>query len=791
MANIFRGDDLPMVPMATFVGAGISVMAPANLPLWSNFRDYVIDCLGDADSVGQSALPSRHELVQQLKPESLMEVIRDGTDDTLIQELMLAFRGNLPNSNHHDIAQLCKDRFIRCVISTNFDPLLEDALLQLGLICQDITEIDVANPMTLNSFVVVASDSEWESNEIQELIHMEDGPIVVLKIHGTIGVDENRTRGIIATLKRAAKPLPKSKQLVLESVLAGFDLVVAGYSCNDDDIYPFLLRKARYTNRVYWNLKPDSPMDHHSRPSAILEKLGELGRFIECDLVCGEGSKNRLFGELTSAFGLPKEMTPKVTQEKDLDSERWKQTVDEWFSVRSDVQRNEVLGGLWEHLGNFSKSRDAYESALNILADGEGTIADFARLHLKIGRVAIGPLPDESDGESHFVLADRNLRMAIEEASSCGETTIQAEAMYLSGFLRSHWILEGKPDEDFRGSMKIAERVDDFGLISKIFFYQAFSGTFPFVRPRDHHEKLREAIRFAETSGEVVIKARCLRSIAESLLAWHDLDPDQPAVIRVNPPCPPEDVAKKARALLSESIEIFSDIGDIRGIASSRDVMSRLDSLKPSEVEGSKEFYVARDLFSKIGVPKDPTLDGIAAAREAVERKDFDVALKHYLQAASSNKLESPPNWEFGGSLGPAITLTAVGLGLVQLGCEYANVLFYDDAYSTLVKSREIFERLKSSAEPEDVEQLKIDDRMSQVQALLADIPPLRHGAIQLHRKLTQEQYSNLKALGSWCQVEEDRSALVIKFRGNGLNRYDVVRGLLLEFGIGSSMKVF
>ncbi len=221
------------------VGAGCSVESPSNLGTANDMMKAIIEfsCL---KSEIQKILN-----INGLRFEELVELYRDLLDPNL---KILDYYGecNEPNLQHIFLAQMIKKG--NFVITTNFDSLIEYALLKLKIpkesVIPVITEEDFekfSNPYKLN----------------------EESKYPVYKIHGSVKniiTSQNVKASLISTLqalgsnKKGTNILSVEyyKKPLLEKITEHRSLVVIGYSGGDDfDIIPTIKTLKKLEN-IYW-----------------------------------------------------------------------------------------------------------------------------------------------------------------------------------------------------------------------------------------------------------------------------------------------------------------------------------------------------------------------------------------------------------------------------------------------------------------------------------------------------------------------------------------------------------
>jgi hypothetical protein len=145
-------------------------------------------------------------------------------------------RAEKPGKAHTLIAELARRRVLRCVITTNFDDLIERALIDAGLNVQ-----------------VISNDEDLDHSE--PLIHCKQ--FRVYKPHGTIGV--GRLRNTPADLERLSKKMERE----LVQVLRDHGLMVLGYSGSDESILNVFRKRKHRFYPTFW-VNPSEP--HESVP---------------------------------------------------------------------------------------------------------------------------------------------------------------------------------------------------------------------------------------------------------------------------------------------------------------------------------------------------------------------------------------------------------------------------------------------------------------------------------------------------------------------------------------------
>lgn len=215
-----------------FVGAGISKIAPANLPSGPELTSQLLQSWVSPNST--LSILQRYAQNGTLRLEVMMQIAHETFSDRgIILSPLLSFLATTPNCNHYLLAFALKNGCT--VITTNFDVLIEIAYWNLyGLVPHVLIFAD--------QFRDVAARGS------------------LIKLHGSVAVLERKTEEelvvrdtretVIAALDQVAKGLGDKKTLVLRSSLQQTPTLVWGYSCMDDfDIFPALSTKRR---KAFW-----------------------------------------------------------------------------------------------------------------------------------------------------------------------------------------------------------------------------------------------------------------------------------------------------------------------------------------------------------------------------------------------------------------------------------------------------------------------------------------------------------------------------------------------------------
>jgi len=227
-------------PKLTFlIGAGCSIDAPSCLPAGRKMMDEIIKYICEESEV------DRVLGVKDLRFEALIELFRDFLDKDLI---VIDYYGlcDKPNLQHFFLADMInKGNF---VMTTNFDFLIEYAILQLGIPKNDIK-------------IVITRRAFEKHNDPNDLFIR--GFKTLYKIHGSsknVIKDKDIKDTLVATIQAFGSnkdgmnvfQVEPFKKAFFENITKNRSLVVMGYSGSDDfDVVP-TLKVLKNIENLYW-----------------------------------------------------------------------------------------------------------------------------------------------------------------------------------------------------------------------------------------------------------------------------------------------------------------------------------------------------------------------------------------------------------------------------------------------------------------------------------------------------------------------------------------------------------
>jgi hypothetical protein len=221
--------------LVIFAGAGISVGPPASCPTWFKLVEdafqsgaithHKISPLSDSAILRWNALKDKNKI----KVELICQILHANLGSNLIDALNTLVSG-APNTNHFALAKLMASGRAPAIITTNFDPYIEEALLG----CNAEFDVYVGKPPRKLSKALGPNKGQ-------------EKPLIV-KPHGSIA----EAHSLIVTMRQTGRPATRELRDLIAVTLQHHTVLLVGYSGNDDDICPALLSAAPHAKKVFW-----------------------------------------------------------------------------------------------------------------------------------------------------------------------------------------------------------------------------------------------------------------------------------------------------------------------------------------------------------------------------------------------------------------------------------------------------------------------------------------------------------------------------------------------------------
>ena len=257
-------DDIRRQGMVVFAGAGVSMSAPSALPSWHSLNHLIFNCLCDSheaflDKPGYLAairdLLSNEHQSGNLPPDYQAQLLHEYIGDSYFR-LLQCIDTDVINANHRALASLAAEGFVKAIVTTNTDQLIEIALAEFGV-----------------AFNVSFDESTYEQC-FERLLQDDDSTsVTVIKIHGCV----RDRQSLVDTLKRRLLGRNVFLERCLARLLSHYYLVCTGFSGRDlesDPSYLGLLESAVDSPGLLFNLWPGTPVPSHGA-SAMISAYGQ------------------------------------------------------------------------------------------------------------------------------------------------------------------------------------------------------------------------------------------------------------------------------------------------------------------------------------------------------------------------------------------------------------------------------------------------------------------------------------------------------------------------------------
>lgn len=621
-------DRLRAREMAFFCGAGISIAPPSALPNWRTLADGIIRAVGQAagetpqlaDMAKGSGGPFLNQLLQaELRPDVVMEILYD-----IMRERALAALDVLnittPNANHVLIAHLAAAGYLNCVLTTNFDRLIETACQARG--------VPVRTVVTPEEYAADTGPGQG---------------VTLYKLHGSI----ERRETMVASIDSITRGLDEHKQTALQRLLGSQHLLFLGYSGNDFAInadYLLLEHMQPGARGITWNLRPG---ESSAIVTGLLGQYGEKGELVQADLP-------GLLHELCAGLDLG---APALPDGAPVERPALEESLAAWGENLAEIDACFGLGRLYLYAGNwdgalesmkilYRKVRDlkqgtfrelglasyylghAYERFKAFNKFDTDTVADVFLL-LNQARVTFTELDDQLmlartyHTEARY-LGEQNLektwslyQQALAGYEAAGAATDLGEALVdmgdlLStgdaGYAATAWDCLQKGYEVAAGVGDLRQMVRALSALGYILFWEN--------RYDESRRTLAQAARWARILGDRAMLQLVLQRYGTALTSTHELE--------------------EARAVLTESVEIAQEAAPrftaMNALAAVEERLGNLEAaskhyaevsvmaplLKRAVAANNAQLGVARVLFKRgsLQAAKEEALQALCAVED-------------------------------------------------------------------------------------------------------------------------------------------------------------------------------
>lgn len=272
--------------LVVFAGAGISMGAPANLPGWFGLNDLLMQTLWDRlqkeyrvsgviRSDFMDRLKARRD-INRFPPDYQAQIMEDQAGIDYFRSLS-SVDADVYNPAHHHIARLAKHGYLKGIITTNFDTMLERSFSAMNVPYQSFYDNTGYDALT-------------------QLINKDEpGFIPIIKIHGTA----TDPASMVDTLKQRLKGRSQLLNNLLQHYLERYYFLYTGFSGADLDFDPEYIgiRKAAPVSPGFTYVYRKGSKVRRSI-NTLMELYGEKTNKLESDA-------DELFEGLATKLSLP------------------------------------------------------------------------------------------------------------------------------------------------------------------------------------------------------------------------------------------------------------------------------------------------------------------------------------------------------------------------------------------------------------------------------------------------------------------------------------------------------
>ncbi len=234
--------------LVPFVGAGISMDPPANLPSGKALEDplkeslfrAVCSILGLNDRKQISDLDDH---VKTFRLEPMLDALQQVHGRQFVEEYLAPLNADTWNENHAILAALANAGYIRHCITLNFDCLIELAFTRYG-----------------------ATITTCPLREDQFITGTGRIGLHITKLHGSFSPKRSRVNSAAllcgAISEIGDRPSEANRRAIREIIHQYPTLLIAGYSNHDWDIAPILFELRNEVDHILWIEHANDPRNH-------------------------------------------------------------------------------------------------------------------------------------------------------------------------------------------------------------------------------------------------------------------------------------------------------------------------------------------------------------------------------------------------------------------------------------------------------------------------------------------------------------------------------------------------
>ncbi|MBA7572298.1 Photosystem I assembly protein Ycf3 [subsurface metagenome] len=567
----------PDSKLTFLVGAGCSIDPPSCLPAGPAMMNAIIDY-----TCAESEIEKVKKL-DQLRFEALVEIIRDRLDPDL---KIIDFYGlcDKPNIQHFFLAEMIKKGHF--VMTTNFDFLIEQALLQSNVSKDDIE--------------VVITKADFEKfNNPNELF--EQGKKTVYKIHGStknIISGEKTKDSLVATIQAFGSnkegenifQIEPFKRLLFDNISNERSLVVIGYSGSDDfDVVPTLkvlenLKNVIWINHIQNDNDREQIYEIDKSTSQSLKKLEK--KFKKVTQILFEiWQMNNAEHIYRMDVNTPRIISKLMETKPKISLDNFSINAMDWLKkniiLPSEMMKYYISHKIYWDLDIYDKAMTCSENSLRIVEE-LGDLSGKATALNNIGAIyrAQGNYPEALKWYEEALQIDEQLGNLSGKAIRLNNigTIYRAQGNYPEALKR------------YEEALQIAEQLGDLSgkatVLNNIGVIHYAQGNYP-----EALKRYEEALQIAEQLGDLSGKAIRLNNIGEIYRAQGNY--------------------LEALKWYEEALKINEQLGDLSGKAIRLNNIGLIHYAQGNYPEALKKLEEALEIFTGLGLSESPNAKNI------------------------------------------------------------------------------------------------------------------------------------------------------------------------------------
>ena len=351
--------------LVIFCGAGISMVEPTCLPSWWELNERVVQALshqielfcGVEQAADLARQINERRDNQRFPPEFQAEIISKYYGSNYFKVLQ-CLDGKEPNAVHLAIATLARSGYVRAIVTSNFDRLLEIAFSKLGV------------PLKVH---FQAEHFDNLAKQYQQSLSF-DSTCQLLKLHGS--VDDYHT--LVDTLAQRMRGLSPSISDCLRHLLRNHRWLFMGYSGADLEANPQYLclqTEAQHAVGFSWLARESAKTEPIEAVAKICNLYGERAHIVRGEL------PDWFFEEfcpfLPNDLPVPSPMSKEeMARRKQQASQAIVNHTREWSKLLGGVGAALIIADILDQsVNNPQAARDLLTQALETQKHDDGTFA--------------------------------------------------------------------------------------------------------------------------------------------------------------------------------------------------------------------------------------------------------------------------------------------------------------------------------------------------------------------------------------------------------------------------------